>query len=128
MKGKNKKIFLNIQERNLLSLKKKRDGLFLKMVFPILLFLFSFEIFLGTILGYFLARFSSKKLKSLVFEIKAYQIHLHHWLLGLIALISCSSLNILSSFYIGILTGVIFEGISSYKDWYQVLKRNPFKI
>ena len=95
--------------------------------------LFSLEIYLGALLGYFFAKFLSGeqvglpgKIKSFAFEIGHYKLHVHHWLYGLGILIFAISSNffpIFSQFSYGFLGGFIFQGISSYPDWHRILVR-----
>ncbi len=95
--------------------------------------LFSLEIYLGALSGYFFAKFLSGKqvglpgkIKSLVFDIGHHKLHLHHWLYGLGILIFAISSNffpIFSQFSYGFLGGFIFQGISSYPDWHKILIR-----
>lgn len=93
--------------------------------------LISFELYLGVLLGYFIARlFGGKEaghtglIKSIQISLGRYRIHIHHWLIG--AGILASSLIFSFSFPFpqfsyGILGGLIFQGILSYSDWHKVL-------
>ncbi len=90
--------------------------------------LFSIEVYLGIILGYFAAEFFSPRLKSITFDIGRYKFHFHHWLLGLgilplLLIYKFSLLPItLSSGFLG---GLIFQGIFSYPDWHRIIiKKN----
>lgn len=94
--------------------------------------LVSLEIYFGTLFGYFITKFfsgketgSPGKIKSLIFNIGDYQLHLHHWLLGLMILIFTIWHQFLpfSHFSFGFLGGIIFQGISCYSDWYKVLTK-----
>ena len=95
-----------------------------KITFGIPVAFVSLEIYSGMIIGYFLARFFSPRLKSLVFHFGNYKVHLHHWLLGLVAFAvlffyKFSFLPIQFSY--GFLGGVVFQGIVCYPDWYKFL-------
>jgi hypothetical protein len=98
--------------------------------------LLSVEIYLGIILGYFITKFCSGqepglpgKIKSFTFNIGNYKLHLHHWLLGFMILISALSLKFfpfLPQFSYGFLGGVIFQGVSCYPDWHKILSKQKY--
>ena len=89
------------------------------------------ELFLGIILGYLSACFLSGKeagiqgrIKSLIFTIGQWKIHFHHWLYGSTVLISLLFVKAqMPQFSLGILGGVIIQGIICYPDWYRVVIR-----
>jgi hypothetical protein len=87
--------------------------------------LISFELYSGALLGYFAAKLLSGRLKSLIFHIGNYKLHLHHWLYGLGILISAAWYQFLPfpQFSFGFLGGVVFQGISCYPNWHRVLIR-----
>jgi len=87
--------------------------------------LFSLEIYLGTLLGYFSFKFFTGKVPSLVFNIGNYRLHFHHWLYSLVILIPALYYNFLPfpQFSYGFLGGAIFQGIYCYQDWHKVLTR-----
>jgi hypothetical protein len=87
--------------------------------------LLSLELYSGALLGYFTAKFLSGRLRSLIFDIGNYRLHLHHWLYSLAILISAIWYQFLPfpQFSFGFLGGVVFQGISSYPDWHRVLVR-----
>lgn len=96
--------------------------------------LLSVEIYLGMLAGYLAGKFLAGKkvgqppaiLKSLVFGVGSYKLHIHHWMYGSGILISSLSLNFLPpwpQFSLGILGGVILQGIITYSDWYQIIKK-----
>jgi len=87
--------------------------------------LFSLEIYSGALLGYFMAKFLSGRLKSPIFHLGHYKLHLHHWLYGLGFLISAIWYQFLPfpQFSFGFLGGVVFQGITSYSDWHRILVR-----
>ncbi len=93
---------------------------------------FSPEVYLGMVLGYFAGKFGGGKkpsqpgtVKSVIFNIGNYKLHLHHWLIGLGILTSAVwySFLPLPHFSFGILGGLIFQGIFCYQDWHQILIR-----
>jgi hypothetical protein len=92
--------------------------------------LFPTQALIGIVLGYFLGKFlageragEQGKIKSLIISFKNWKIHLHHWFLGSILLLS-SLFNLLSlpQFVLGILGGAIVQGLN-YSDWYRILIR-----
>ncbi len=94
--------------------------------------IFSLQAFLGGLLGYFLTNFLAGKeagkpgkIKSIVFEIKKWKIHLHHWLIafGILNLLVFWQPLPAPHFSLGFLGGVIFQGISCYPDWSKILTR-----
>jgi hypothetical protein len=110
---------------NLIKLKLAKA----KFFYGIPLAIFSLEIYSGVILGYFLAKFFAGKetglegkIKSLVFGVGKWKIHLHHWICGLIALIFLFYMNFsLPEISFGVLGGLIFQGVFSYSDWYKIV-------
>jgi len=99
--------------------------------FTIPIALISLEIYVGIILGYIISKiFSGKKtgqlgiIKSRVFNIGNWRLHLHHWIIGLgvliLVLIFKFSLP-LSPLSFGILGGWVFQGIFDYSDWHKIL-------
>ena len=91
-----------------------------------------FLISLGMLWGYFLAKFLAGKrtgeppriFRSLIIKIKDYQLHLHHWLYSLFILILGAIFQIsliLNQFVLGLLLGVIFQGIADYQDWKKIV-------
>ena len=87
--------------------------------------LISLELYLGILLGYFLAKLSEGKVPSVVFKIGDWKLHLHHWFLGAGILISalCHNFLPIAPFSYGILGGLIVQGISCYPDWYRIVVR-----
>ncbi len=88
--------------------------------------LFSLEVYLGMVLGYFAADLFSSRIKSVIFNIGRYRLHLHHWLLCLVILsfvvfYEFSPLPIY--FSSGILGGLIFQGVFCYSDWHRILTK-----
>jgi hypothetical protein len=104
-----------------------------KILLSLPLALLSLEIYIGVLVGYFFSRYLSAKTagqknrwwKSLVFEVGNYRLHLHHWLYSLAILISGLYYNFLPfpQLSFGLLGGMIFHGIHSYRDWYKVVIR-----
>lgn len=74
-------------------------------------------------LGYFFANFVSKRLPSVKFKIKSFEIHYHHWIMGLNGILICFALDVFNPFLLGFLSGITLEGISNYPDWKVVIKK-----
>ena len=87
--------------------------------------LFSLEIYLGAVLGYFSTKFFTGKIPSLAFNIGKWKFHFHHWLYGLAILISALYFNFLPfpQLAFGFLGGMIFQGIYCHSDWYKILMK-----
>jgi len=105
-----------------MSLQKiKRKILFLFLAGAI--FYGYFLISLGALWGYFLGE-PPRIFRSLIIKIKDYQLHLHHWLYSLFILILGAIFQIsliLNQFVLGLLLGVIFQGIADYQDWKKIV-------
>ena len=102
-----------------------------KFLLTIPLAVVSFEIYFGMLAGYVGAFFIAGKetgmqgrFKSLVLDLGRYRLHLHHWVLGLgiIPLVMHYNLALLSDqFFIGLMGGVVYQGVTCYNDWHRVL-------
>ncbi len=86
--------------------------------------LFSLKAYIGGFFGYFSANFLAGRLPSVVFDIGNYHLHFHHWFISLTTII----LTLLSNFpplinplSLGFLSGVVFQGIFKYQDWYRII-------
>jgi len=89
--------------------------------------LISLEAYFAGLSGYFFAKFFAGRLNSLVINLGRYKFHIHHWLMGSIALTVTILYNLpplMNFLFFGFMGGIIFEGISSYSDWHRVLVRN----
>lgn len=82
---------------------------------------------LGIILGYYIAYVVAEKksgkpglIKSRIFKIKDYKIHLHHWVSSSIILIVLVLLDFYNDIIYGFLIGVIIQGLT-YRDFYKIL-------
>lgn len=108
----------------------------------IILFIFRIfshlETYFGLGPGYFVGKFfggetagQPGRLSSIALNFGDWQLHIHHWLTGLAILIFVFSY--LSKKYkipsallflgAGFLTGLIFQGIISYSDWYKIIHK-----
>jgi len=105
-----------------------------KFLLGIPLAIISLEIYLGIVLGYFFGKFLAGKydgrqrIKSIIFNIGNYRLHLHHWLVSSIILISALFNNFFPFFpqlFFGILGGLILQDLYLDPNWYRVLiKKN----
>jgi hypothetical protein len=83
---------------------------------------------LGFIMAKFLgARSAGKRgiIKSIIIPLGKYELHLHHWFVGL----GIGILGIVRDVYVlspeifyGFLGGLVFQGIFCYNDWYKIVK------
>ena len=84
--------------------------------------------FLGFIIAKFLGAKADGKqgiVKSIVIPLGKYELHLHHWFLGL----GIGTLGIIRDVYVlspeifyGFLGGLVFQGIYCYNDWYKIVR------
>ncbi len=86
--------------------------------------LISLKLYLGAVLGYFFAKILAGRIDSTIFNIGNYQIHLHHWIMGVIGLavvllIGFSPLT--RHLLCGFSGGLVFEGVANYPDWYKII-------
>jgi hypothetical protein len=85
--------------------------------------LLSLKIFFGGVFGYLLAHFLSGKFNSVVLSIGSYELHFHHWIMGVIGLTAILLYQIsplIEQLFFGFFGGLIFQGISSYPDWHRI--------
>jgi len=97
-----------------------------KFILGVSVVLFSVKAYLGGVFGYFFAKFFAPKTGSLIFELGDYKLHLHHWLVSTVALALAITYDVgplMNQLFLGFMSGVIYEGISSYSDWHRVLIR-----
>lgn len=84
----------------------------------------------STILGFLTAKFcagrSSGKqgrFKSLIFRIRKYKIHIHHWFFSVIILLVLVAADFYQPLIYGILIGIIIQGLT-YKNFYKIVYRD----
>ena len=117
-----------------------------KFIFPgaalIASFYASIVFAIGAIVGYIVIEIYCKKLlktgkvRMLIFNLKGWEIHLHHWVLGVLVIFGAYILNILYSLpviFLGTIGGLIFHDIytdkkwrkTTNKSWYHIIYKNP---
>jgi hypothetical protein len=103
-----------------------------KMILGASLAIISIEAYLGGVLGYVMAKVFSGaataqqgKLKSLIVRYNKYQIHIHHWVVGMFIIALNFHYHFLpfSHFAVGLIGGTIVQGIMSYSDWHKIIKK-----
>jgi predicted histidine transporter YuiF (NhaC family) len=97
-----------------------------KILLSLPLVLISVKIYLGAVFGYFFARILAERIDSIIFTVGSLQIHFHHWLMGFIGLVIALLVTLsplIDHLIYGFLSGLIFEGIFNYPDWYKILTR-----
>ncbi len=66
------------------------------------------------------------RVRSIVIPIRNHELHLHHWLLSVVAA-GTSALQgyflIAPALFYGVLGGLILQGIYCYSDWHRIVKR-----
>lgn len=105
-----------------------------KFIIPGLTLLFSFSLSslfaLGGIIGYamtslFCRRYmSTGKVKSVILHLGNWEMHVHHWIYGVIivlAIVWFESLSILPNLYLGLIGGLIFHDLYTDEKWYKVI-------
>lgn len=95
--------------------------------------LISFSLGASLIIGYIVARLiAGSKTKgkgrfpSIAFTLRGYKIHIHHWLTfsSVLAAALIFQFSIFSTeIFYGFFGGVVFQGITFYEDWRQVIKK-----
>ena len=84
----------------------------------------------GIVIGYFGTNLFCKKfvktgkVKIVIFDLGNWKIHLHHWIMGGLAILVIYFIGFLSSlpiFFIGTLGGLIFHDFYTDKKWYKII-------
>ena len=117
---------------------KKRPKI--KMVLPAIVlvtsFYYSFSFTGGIVVGYVLCKIfchffvNNGRIDSIFIDYGKWQIHLHHWILGilLLAILWIIDHYYLPTFFAGAICGIIIQDIYDYNDWHRViLKKAPIK-
>ncbi len=93
---------------------------------------YSFAFTGGIVVGYLLAKafchvfWKTGKVESIFFDLGKWQLHLHHWIMGLMILGVAWAIDFfyLPAFFAGVVIGVAVQDIYDYNDWHQVLVKN----
>lgn len=99
---------------------------------------------LGAVLGYITTEifcrklFKKGKMKPVLFNLKGWEVHLHHWIVGILIFLGAWYFDIIYSvpvIFIGALGGLIFHDIHTdkkwakvvgeSKPWYRFVRKNP---
>ena len=90
---------------------------------------------IGTIIGYVFTNLFCKKLvytgkiKKVILDHGNYNIHFHHWIIGLFMLLFGFISQIIYTapiFFVGCIGGLIFHDIYTDKKWYKIIhKKQP---
>ena len=94
-------------------------------------FYYSFLFAIGIIAGYILSRafcaifLKTGKIESVLVDYGNWQLHLHHWIMGIMFLgfVWVIDYLYLPTFFAGVVCGVILQDIYDYKDWHKVIVR-----
>jgi len=87
---------------------------------------------IGMIIGYLGTTFFHKKfirtgkINIVTFDFGDWKIHLHHWIMGGLAIFAIYLVGFLSSlpiFFIGTLGGLIFHDLYTDKNWYKIVRK-----
>jgi len=87
---------------------------------------------IGVIIGYLGTNLFHKKfiktgkVNIVIFDLGNWKIHLHHWVMGILAIFAFYFIGLLSFlpiFFIGTLGGLIFHDLYTDKNWYRVIRK-----
>ncbi len=94
--------------------------------------------YLGCAAGFAVCKFCSGaesgiqgRVRSIVIPLSNYEIHLHHWLLSLIAGVTSAVQGfflIAPGLFYGVLGGLVLHGVLCYNDWHRIVKRRRLDI
>jgi hypothetical protein len=95
--------------------------------------LISFELGISLVVGYLIAFVfagartnTPGRIPSLVFRIRQYRIHLHHWFVFsniLVALLFMHFFVLTPLLFYGFLGGVVAQGVFHYEDWHTIIQK-----
>ncbi len=87
----------------------------------------------GILVGYLLCKafchvfWETGKVESIFLNIgKNWQLHLHHWIMGLavLGIVWLIDFLYLPAFFAGVVCGVILQDIYDYNDWHRIIVKN----
>jgi hypothetical protein len=91
---------------------------------------------LGMIVGYFLTHLIARKIvekggtrQSITFNIKDWQVHVHHWLMGgifFVLVLITGTFHVLPKIYTGLFGGLMLHDFRHDKEWYKVVKKKCY--
>jgi hypothetical protein len=89
----------------------------------------------GIVVGYLLCHLfcrlfvNNGKIDSIFIDWGKWQIHLHHWILGVFLLAGFWVIDryYLPAFFAGAICGIIIQDIYDYNDWHKVIIKNTAK-
>jgi len=111
-----------------------------KKIFPLLVAFFSFDLYLGGVIGYFLSKFYDQKiygkkikklglkLDSILIPLGKYRLHLHHWMYPLCLFLGAAIFKIsflFSPFIFGFFCGIIIHDLVWDRDRFKILRKTP---
>lgn len=89
--------------------------------------------YLGCALGFAVCKYCGGeaagvqgRIRSIIIPLQSYELHLHHWLLSTVAVITSAiqGFSVLApGLFYGILGGLVLQGIYCYEDWHRILRR-----
>ncbi len=66
------------------------------------------------------------RVRSIIIPLSGYEIHLHHWLLSVIATVTSAVQGfflIAPGLFYGVLGGLILQGVLCYGDWHRIIRK-----
>ena len=115
----------------------ENNGSKVKIVLPAIVlatsFYYSISFTGGIVLGYLFCRLfcqffvHSGKINSIFIDYGNWQLHLHHWIMGMVLLAGVWVIDYfyLPTFFAGFVCGIIIQDIYDYNDWYKVIVKKP---
>ena len=112
--------------------KRGKIKMFLPAIVLVTSFYYSFLFTAGIVLGYVLCKIfcnifvHNGKIGSIFLDYGKWQVHLHHWIIGIIilAIVWVIDYFYLPTFFAGAICGMIIQDIYDYNDWYKILVKN----
>ena len=110
-----------------------RVKIFLPAIVLATSFHYSIRFTMGIVVGYILCKLfcdifvKNGKVDSIFLDYGKWQVHLHHWIMGIIvlAIVWVIDFFYLPTFFAGVICGGILQDIYDYNDWHQVIIKNP---
>ncbi len=112
--------------------KQTKVKMFLPAVVLATSFYYSFSFTGGIVIGYVLCKIFSHffvhngKVDMVFLNFGKWQIHLHHWIVGIILLVVVWTVDhyYLPTLFAGFICGIIIQDIYDYNDWHKVIVKN----
>ncbi len=112
--------------------KQTKAKIFLPAIVLVTSLYYSFSFTMGIVVGYVLCKafcmlfVHNGKIESVFLDYGKWRVHLHHWIIGIIALAIVWVIDrfYLPTFFAGAICGMIIQDIYDYNDWHKVIVKN----